>query len=69
MYEERYGPCSEIVENDQLKLDDIWRNVINIAENPDDTERIDFTLDDDNATVITWKNNKRVAYRTWVDEA
>lgn len=67
MFEDRYGPCSEIVVGDQLKLNDTWYRVDAITQNADDADYIDFTLADPDTTVITWKNIKRVAYQRWVE--
>lgn len=67
MFEDKYGPCSEIVVGDQLKLNDTWYRVDAIAENADDAAYLDFTLADPETTVITWKNVKRVNYQRWVE--
>lgn len=67
MFEDRYGPCSQINVGDQLQLNTEWRGITAITQNANDAARLDFTLDDPDTTVITWHSAKRVAYRTWVE--
>lgn len=67
MFEDRYGPCSELVVGDQLQLNYEWEGIVAIAVNPDDADRLDFTFGDSNNTVITLRNIKRVVYRHWVE--
>lgn len=67
MFEDRYGPCSELVVGDQLVLDFEWEDIVAIGVNADDDSRLDFTFGDDNNTVVTLRDIKRVAYRHWVE--